>query len=113
MDIFTLGDGGNDEIGLIDEGHGDGDIFEAVDDEIDFFVEQGLFELADEEAFAAEFVEGAVGDLVAGGFEDLGFDVDGAMLSEKGIDDELALGAGEGGAAGAEAEGWSVGVGLT
>lgn len=112
-DIFALGDGGDDEIGLIDEGHGDRDILEAVDDEVDFVVEKRLFELADEEAFAAEFVEGAVGDLVAGGFEDLGFDVDGAMLAEEGIDDELALGAGESGTAGAEAEGWGVGVGLT
>jgi len=54
---------------LLDEGHGDGNIFEAMNDEIDFVIEEGLLELADEEAFAAKLVKGAIGDLVAGGFE--------------------------------------------
>ena len=35
MNIFAIGDGGDEEIVLFDQGHGDGDVFEAVDDDID------------------------------------------------------------------------------
>jgi hypothetical protein len=89
---------------LLDEGHGDGDIFEAVDDEIDFVIEEGLLELADKEAFAAQLVEGAVGDLVAGGFESGEVDLQSWVELLQGVYDEIRLGEGEGGAAGAEAE---------
>jgi len=103
-DIFALRDGGDDQICLLDERHGDGDVFKAVDDEIDFAIKKGLLELADEETFAAELVEGAVGDLVAGGFESCEIDVEVWMELLEGIYDEMGLSEGEGGAAGAEAE---------
>ena len=85
--------------------HGDGDVFEAVDDEIDFVIEESLLELADEEAFAADLVEGSVGDLVTGGFESGDSDVQIWVEMLKRAYDEVGLGEREGGAAGAEAEG--------
>jgi len=75
-----------------------------VDDEIDVVIEECLLELADEEAFAAKLMEGAVGDLVAGGFESgERYLKVGVELLER-IYDEIGLSESEGGAAGAEAE---------
>ena len=75
-----------------------------MDDEIDFVIEDGLFELADEESFAAQLVERAVGDLVAGSFESCDIDAQVGVEALEGIYDELRLGQGEGGTAGAKAE---------
>jgi hypothetical protein len=89
---------------LFHQRHGDRNVFEAVDDEIDFVIEESLLELADEEAFAAELVEGAIGDLVAGGFESGDSDVEGWEEMLKSVYDEVGLGERESGAPGAEAE---------
>ena len=93
--VFPLRDGGGDQIGLIDQRHGDGDILEAVDSEIDFVSEEGLFEFLGEEAFAAGFVERAVGDAVAGGFDGDEFDLQIGMKPHQLGGDEIALGQGE------------------
>jgi hypothetical protein len=108
--VFALGGGGDGQVGLIDQGHGDGQVFEAVDGEVDLVGEEGLFELAGEEALAARFVEGAVGDLVAAGFEDHQLDGQAGVLLFEEIGDVLGLDAGQGAAAGAELE-RQVGVG--
>ncbi len=89
VDIFALRNGGDEKIFLLDEGHGDGDIFETVDHQIDLAAEEGHFELADEETFAADFVKGTVGDLIATGFEDLGLDLKSRMMVLQLVDDEL------------------------
>jgi hypothetical protein len=75
-----------------------------VDDEVDFVIEESLLELAHEQAFAAQFVQGAVGDLVAGSFESGDIDAQGWVKALERIYDELRLGQGESGAAGAEAQ---------
>ena len=47
--VFARGDGGDDEVGDVDEeACGDGDVFVAVDGEVDGAVEEGLFELLGE-----------------------------------------------------------------
>ena len=48
-----------------------GKVLHAVDREIDAPVEQGFFNFFGEQAFAADFVERDVENLVAGGFDDL------------------------------------------
>ena len=95
-DIFALGNGGDDEIRLLDQRHGDGHVFEAVDDEIDFAIEQRLLQLADEEAFAPKLVEGAVCDLVAGGFESCETHLERWMDPLELVYDEVGLGEREG-----------------
>ena len=89
---------------MLDERHRDGDILEAVNDEIDFAIKQGLLQLADKEALAAQLVEWAVGDLVAGSFESCDIDAKGGVNALEGIYDELRLSKRQGGASGAEAE---------
>ena len=96
MHVLARRNGGDDEIGLLDEGHGDGDVFKTVDNEIDFAIKKGLLELADEEAFAAQLVQGAVGDLVAGSFESCESDVESWMETLELVYDELRLGESEG-----------------
>ena len=103
--VLAFGDGGEDEICVVHQRHGDRDVLEGVDGEVDFAVEQGLFEFLGEESFAAEFVEGFFGDLVAGGFEDDQLDGEGGVgLFEFG-GNKLGLGFGEQGASGAQAKG--------
>ena len=102
--IFPRGDGGNDEAGLIDQGHGDGHVFVAVNSEIDLIIEQGLFEFLGEESFTTGFIEGAVGDAVAGGLDETEFDVEIRPMLHELIRDELALGTSEKAGAGAETE---------
>ena len=63
------GRGGDDQLRFIHQRHGDGQILAAMDGQIDLVVEKSLLDFSGEQAFAAFLVEGAVGDLVAGGFD--------------------------------------------
>src|SRR5205823_8486180 len=81
-----------------------GNILDAVDREIDFFVEEGFFELLDEDAFAADLREGRLGELVASGFDDDDFGV-GAGGLKYFLANEFSLPLGEHAAAGADSNG--------
>ena len=62
-----------------------GEIFQAVDSEINFPGGQRLFNFFGEHALGADLREGYVGDFVAGGVNDLDFDFV-AALAQKGGD---------------------------
>ncbi len=97
---MSAGGGAMRQVGLGDEGHGHGDVFITVDGEVDLFGKKGLLEFLDEEAFSAGVGEGDVGQLVAGGFDDDGFDFE---MGVKGLeigDDERGFGRGRGGCRG-------------
>ena len=74
--VLARGDGGDDEVGLVDQRHRDRHVLEAVHGEVDLPREQGLLELLGEQPLAAELVQRAVGDLVAGGLEDAELDAE-------------------------------------
>jgi hypothetical protein len=93
--IFTLRNGGGNQISLIHERHGNGNVLEAVNGKIDFGFEEGLFEFLGEQAFATGFVERAIGDAVAGGFDGDEVDLKTGMEPHQLGGDEIALGQGE------------------
>ncbi len=73
--------------------------------EIDFFVEEGFFELLDEDAFTANLREGCGLQFVSGGFDDDDFGVDPGDL-ENFFANEFGLPFGEHAAAGADTDGF-------
>ena len=93
--IFPLGDGGGDQVSLIDQRHGDRDVFEAVDGEIDFISEEGLIEFLGEQALPAGFVQRAIGDAVAGGFDRDKINLEAGMEPPQLSGDEIALSEGK------------------
>ena len=108
-DIFALRDSGDGKVGLLDQRHRHRHVFEAVDYEIDFVIEEGLFQLADEEPFAPQLVEGAIGDLIAGSFESCDGDIELWVEAIELVYDELGLSERERRAAGAQTQGcWSL-----
>jgi len=93
--IFARGNRSNRQVRLIDQRHRHGNIFETVDGEIDFVLQQREFEFFGEEALPAEFVQRFVGDEIAAGFDDDQVDMQARMTAHEFIGDLLALGAGE------------------
>ncbi len=77
--IFARGDGGDEQVGLIDQRNGDGNVFEAVDHEVDLVIEEGQLKLACKKSLAAQLVKWPIGDLVAAGFEDFDGDAQAGM----------------------------------
>ena len=80
--------------------------FRLVHGEIDAAFGEGLFDLLGEHALGADLGQGDVGDFVAGGLDDLEFDLVAACAQQRG--DVVGLPEGELGAAGADAQLWRV-----
>ena len=59
-------------------------VLKAVDSEINSIFGKGFFDLFDEHAFRSNFGEGHLGDFVAGGVDDLDFDLVTALAKELG-----------------------------
>jgi len=87
--IGALGNGGDGEVGR----EFGGQVFEAVDGEIDAAFDEGLFDLFGEHAFGADLGEGDLLQPVAGGADDL--DGDFVALGAQGAGDVVRLPEGE------------------
>jgi hypothetical protein len=103
--LNAVGFGGDEDIvdgsaaGGGDEGEAwgvlGGEVFEAVDGDVGPAIEEGLFDGTGEEAFSAEGCEGAVGDLVAFGFDELETELNGWVETGEPVADHEGLGLGE------------------
>src|ERR1700750_726451 len=96
--VLPLGDGGDFE----SPRKFGGKIFERVYSQVDSPGRQRLFDLLGEHALGADFGEGNVGDLVAGGVDDLDLDLVGARSAASG--EVVGVREGKLGAAGADAK---------
>ena len=102
--VFSERDGADNQVSLIHEGHRDRQVFAAMNGEVDLIGEQGLFEFLDEEALAAAVEKGAVGDLVAGGLNADGQDLQIRVRKSEIAGDEGGLSLGEERGSGAKTE---------
>jgi hypothetical protein len=82
-----------------------GHVFHAVHCQVDASIQQGFFNLLDEQAFAANFGQGDIQDFVSTGFDDGQFDGDVRMVGADGIFDPVGLPQGQLAAPGADGDG--------
>src|SRR5580698_9192154 len=80
-----------------------GNVFDAVDGDVDGIVEQSFFELFDEDSLSADFGEGGLREFVAARFDDDDFAFDASGLEDLAAD-EFRLPLGEEAATCADAE---------